>query len=645
VGADQQPGAASSKAERADIWSNISNSPLHTLSLRKDVVLDGPFRRFMYRIAEYTIRLLPACVIYGGTLCLLICVFFQYRWGVFMSLMLYTFFMCLNSWELALMSGVGLFRCWIAMRNDWYAMYLRELEGPGSPKRNGGGAGSPSHTPTLPGNPDAWEEAQAETLMESEEIREVTWKDVLHVVMLPTYKTPIEVLQLSLRALTSFKDSRTNLGVCLAFEVNEGQEANEKAMALKEEFHDQFRFVTATFHPAGLPGHVPGKSSNECWAFVELRKELKEVHGYGAADPRVLLTIIDDDSELHENYFEALTYHFLKADECARYLTIWQPPIVHFKNFLNQPLLVRTASIFTSLHELACLSNPMDCHVPFSSYSLSLILAASVGGWDPDFISEDWHMMAKCALMTEGRARCKPIFLPLLNYAPEEDGCLRTIKARWTQATRHALGVSEIVYVFTSIFVGTLEVKGMKRKLVYWYRTLPYLMKFCQVHFGVATLAIWPVLSHILINVYMWRDWCEIQNLEDTCETCCVPVAQAQDFGVGQERVILNSWMVYFQRKANAGMAIGLIVAGVTGAIYILLTRDRLDGDTRQVWILNPCLLFLRIQFEVVFTGWISSLMFASLPEWIAVLRIVVTLQFHHVVAGMVGREDNEGDL
>eukprot|EP00438_Fugacium_kawagutii_P032799 Skav211936 [mRNA] locus=scaffold1086:467720:480650:+ [translate_table: standard] len=75
-----------------------------------------------------------------------------------------------------------------------------------------------------------------------------------------------------------------------------------------------------------------------------------------------------------------------------------------------------------------------------------MALASAVGGWDPDHLAEDWHMFAKCAVKTEGRVRCVPIFLPVLNYTPEEDGYWDTLCSRWTQAKRHALGVSEVVY-------------------------------------------------------------------------------------------------------------------------------------------------------------------------------------------------------
>jgi hypothetical protein len=56
-----------------------------------------------------------------------------------------------------------------------------------------------------------------------------------------------------------------------------------------------------------------------------------------------------------------------------------------------------------------------------------------VGGWDPDWISEDWHMFLKCFLNTGGQVGVVPILLPIVNYTPEDAGWWGTVWARWTQ--------------------------------------------------------------------------------------------------------------------------------------------------------------------------------------------------------------------
>lgn len=627
---------------------------LAPISLHPEAVLDSTITRLGYHIVHTAIRVIPFFVIYGGTVALIWCVLLKYRWGVLMSMLLYSFFMFCGAAETAVFGLLGVLRCWIASRNDWYGMYSKERGlADSSPKHRRSPGGTASFGNSMGGSESPMSGDQQPVPFPTSAAwahggpKELQWTDLLHVVMIPTYKTPLEVLRMSITALEHFPWARTNLAVCFAFEEREIG-SREKAAGLKDEYKDCFAFVTAAFHPPNLPNHVPGKSSNECWAFMELVKELKYSHGVEADDPRVVITVIDDDSELHERYFEALSYHFLQIADAQRYLSIWQPPIVHFKNFLTQPMLVRTASLFTTLHELACLSNPFDAHVPFSSYSISLMLASAVGGWDPDYISEDWHMFAKCALMTEGRAKCRPIFLPLLNYAPEEETCWGTVVSRWTQATRHALGVSEIVYVVTGMYLGAVELLKQSspwRAFLFIYRMLPVLGKFISVHLMVGTLAFWPMLSHILINYYMWHQWCYVQDLDHTCPTCCVPMAAAREIGIGEERVVLNSWMVYFQERANAGLWILLILGGGWGAFYFHLVRDRVDGQWESDWVAaNPIFLWIRTILEIMLTGWFSSAAFASVPEWIAVARIMVTLRFNHVVAGMVGRTDNDDE-
>ncbi|CAJ1399534.1 unnamed protein product [Effrenium voratum] len=160
----------------------------------------------------------------------------------------------------------------------------------------------------------------------------------------------------------------------------------------------------------------------------------------------------------------------------------------------------------------------------------------------------------------------------------------------------------------------------------------------------------WPLLSHVLINFYMWHSWCYIEDLPKTCAECCVPMATVTEMGIREERIILNSWMVYFQERANACFGCGLVIAGSWGAFYFHLVRDRVEGDWFSDWVVrNPIFLWIRTTMEVSVLGWFSSVAFGSVPEWVATARIMFTLQFHHVVAGMVGRsgdaEAGDGSL
>ncbi|CAK8999876.1 Uncharacterized protein SCF082_LOCUS6249, partial [Durusdinium trenchii] len=391
-----------------------------------------------------------------------------------------------------------------------------------------------------------------------------------------------------------------------------------------------FAGITATYHPSNLPNHLPGKSSNECWAFQEMRKDL-EARGFQASDPRVVITVLDDDSSMHPKYFEALTYHFMTAGPNLRYLRTWQPPICHFKNFLRQPVLVRISSLFSTLSELAGLANPFDCHVTYSTYSISLALASAVGGWDPDHLAEDWHMFAKCSVKTEGRVRCFPIFLPVLNYTPEEDGYWETLCSRWTQAKRHALGLSEVVYVLSSSFLAFLELPSWRSRLTFSWRLSPLLAKFVQTHFVNGMAGVWNVMAQLVIHVYVLRLWCT-QEFDSSC-----------DGPPGEAQILRNSMWIYIQQRATAVMAFASIFSGGLGAIYFHMVKDRVEGNVQEHWKTRSlALMWLIIEIEVSLCGIIQSFVFGALPLWIACIRIIGSMRFTHSVVGMAGRGPNE---
>lgn len=268
--------------------------------------------------------------------------------------------------------------------------------------------------------------------------------EVQHWVLLPQYKEDMDVVSLALRSIAASSVSKTSIGIVLAMEQRE-QGSKEKAEALIKSFEGQFCEMIATYHPPDLPNDPPGKASNLCWAFKQLQQRV----GEGRNAEKVVLTIADADSEFSHGYFDNLSRAFLEADETTRYFRIWQSPVFHVKNYHRQPSPVVVGTMFTSMAELSALCDPNAVRFPYSTYSLSMNLARRVGGWDQEWIAEDYHMGIKCFLMTYGQVTVEPLLYPTVNYVPEEMGSWwGTCMARWTQAKRHALGFSDISYYF-----------------------------------------------------------------------------------------------------------------------------------------------------------------------------------------------------
>jgi len=313
---------------------------------------------------------------------------------------------------------------------------------------------------------------------------ELMWEDVSHFVVLPNYKEDIDILREAIDTLAISTVARTQMGVVLAMEAREAG-VQAKAEELLEEYRLKFKYVMATYHPPGLPNEMPGKASNTRWAAQRLWAFLD---AEGVDQDRVIVTVADADSDFHPVYFEALTYNVCcTASLAARENSIWQAPIMHYKNFHSQPVVVKLASLFVSQHELANLADDTATPLPYSTYSITSNLAKKVGGWDPDWISEDWHMFLKCFLHTKGAVSVVPVMLPIINYTPEADTWWGTVWARWTQAKRHALGVAEMVYFLSNLPAAYAKTDGLGGAWFLFYRGLPIIYKMFAIHIVMST--------------------------------------------------------------------------------------------------------------------------------------------------------------
>ena len=92
-----------------------------------------------------------------------------------------------------------------------------------------------------------------------------------HVVMIPNYKEPIEVLERTLTELARSPLARKQITPILAMEESE-TEAPEKARQLAAQFEPCFAHFLVTYHPSNLSGEIPGKGANETWAARRAKK-------------------------------------------------------------------------------------------------------------------------------------------------------------------------------------------------------------------------------------------------------------------------------------------------------------------------------------------------------------------------------------
>jgi len=434
---------------------------------------------------------------------------------------------------------------------------------------------------------------------------------VQHWVILPQYKEDIGVVAMAMRSIEQSTIAKSSISVLLGMEEREGDHAREKAETLRASFAGSFRDIMVSTHPGDLPNDPPGKASNLSWAFKRLMEHL-------AADTstdlsKVVLTVADADSEFSDGYFEHLTRSFIEAGPERRELRIWQSPVFHLKNYHRQPMPVMVGTMFTCMNELAALCDPNAVRFPYSTYSLSLSLVRRVGGWDPDWIAEDYHMGIKCFLLTLGQTTVEPILLPTVNYTPEESSSWwGTILARWAQAKRHALGFSDMAYYFMMlplIFSHAVSAdRGIQTLRAFWSMAtygVTLLVRLVNVHVVIGVLSTYSLGSSLLRVVML--------------------VFIAADRNIN---FLFTRTQFCPQLLMGSGLVCTVLVSGLFISVYGLV-QDRIEGPPPLRY---AALHFARNAVTIIVCG---PIYFFGLGYciWEAAIRVLFSRSFAYEVA------------
>jgi hypothetical protein len=282
--------------------------------------------------------------------------------------------------------------------------------------------------------------------LESAGADSLPWEAVHHVVIVPNYKEPIEILRRTLDNLAAQYEAKRCMTIVLAMEAGE-EGCVEKAEFLQQLYTPCFANFYFTVHPRGLPGEMQSKSSNQAWAARWVKRKLVDQRGYNI--DHILVTTMDADTLWHKNHFYALTYLFATNPE--RHLRFWQAPIRYHTNIWEINPLLRIVNAYSTAFELAYLAAPWWIPMPMSSYALSLRLLDSSGYWDSDVIADEWHMFIKAYFAREGAVMLERVFLPFSATAVTGDTIWQAIKNRYQQTLRHAWGSKEVGFIIAKM--------------------------------------------------------------------------------------------------------------------------------------------------------------------------------------------------
>lgn len=271
------------------------------------------------------------------------------------------------------------------------------------------------------------------------------WRDVIHVVLLPTATEEAASIDPALASLAASKYPKEKIIILLATEERENEERRmAKVRFLTEKYAGVFRDFLVTTHEVA-DGEMKCKASNAAYAARKLVTYLAE---HGIAQERVVFSNFDCESVVHPQYFSALTYEYIISPK--RLQRAYQPIPLYHNNLWDTNAFVRV--IVTSSSFWHMFQSTRREMVTFSSHSEAFKTLADVNYWPVNMISEDSIIYWKGYSYYDGDYQVQPIYLPISMDAVLADTYVKTIINQYKQKRRWAYGIENFPIIMRAIW-------------------------------------------------------------------------------------------------------------------------------------------------------------------------------------------------
>lgn len=312
--------------------------------------------------------------------------------------------------------------------------------------------------------------------------RFLDYRQIYHLVILPTYKESLEVLDNSIRSILETDFPKEQIIFVLATEERDRERAESNGKILWEKYAGKFLRFEVIMHPDGIPGEIKAKGANMTFAARQVIALLPQL---AIPAERVLVSAFDSDTVVARNYFSYLTYAFLTAAD--PYHTSYQPMPVYNNNIWDAPAIARVIAVANSFWQMVEASRP-DRLVTFSSHATTLRALLDVDFWPVDVISDDSQIFWRCWLHYHGNYRAVPLFTTVSLDAMLDETYWKTLVGQYKQKRRWAWGIENFPYLATNAFKDAL---------------IPLWKKFLYVERMLESFYFWATAS-IMIAALGW---------------------------------------------------------------------------------------------------------------------------------------------
>jgi len=266
------------------------------------------------------------------------------------------------------------------------------------------------------------------------------WKNIYHVIILPTYKEGEKIIQESLDSLKKVDYPREKLIVVLALEERAGKDILDIAKKIEKQYAREFFQFLITVHPKDVMGEIAGKGSNVAWAGNEVKKMIDNLK---IPYENILISSFDIDTKVYSQYFSCLAWYYLSQEN--RQQASYQPVPIYNNNIWRAPFFSRVVSTSNTFWQMI-MQERSEKLTTYSSHAIPATIFFKVG-YPNNVVCDDSHIFWKAYLYYDANYRVVPIYYSVSMDAVDSPNFLKTILNQYRQQRRWAWGVAEIPYI------------------------------------------------------------------------------------------------------------------------------------------------------------------------------------------------------
>lgn len=314
---------------------------------------------------------------------------------------------------------------------------------------------------------------------------------IYHAIIITVYNEGLEVLRPTVEAIYNSNFPNDKIILTIAYEERGGENTEKNVKILRSEYKNKFFDVNLSKHLVDQPNEIIGKGPNMSFAGEQLSKYVRKKH---LPIDNIIVTSLDCDNKIHDEYLNAVAYEFVVHKE--RQNLSYQPISIFTNNIWDAPAPSRVVAVSNSFFNVVTTMKPHALR-NFASHSQPLLALEQMNYWSRRTIVEDGHQYWRSLFFFNGNYDVLPVRIPIYQDAVISETFFKTLIAQFVQLRRWDYGASDVAYVGSELF-------SKDREISFWL-VLPKFIRLLDGHVTCAYMA--PIVAFggwvpMIVNMY-----------------------------------------------------------------------------------------------------------------------------------------------